>query len=86
LWLGYIIKFYKKAGYNILSSSVIVYGAPQYLTYDEEHSTTPINPYGRTKLIIKEIILNWVATNEIYMGTILRYFNPDGAHSSGKII
>ena len=43
-----------KAGCNniVFSSSATVYGKPQYLPYDEEHPTDPVNPYGRTKLIV----------------------------------
>jgi len=44
---------------NIFSSSATVYGDPKYLPYDEEHSTNPVNPYGRTKLIIEGIIKDW---------------------------
>ena len=40
----------------VFSSSATVYGKPQYLPYDEEHPTNPVNPYGRTKLIIENII------------------------------
>jgi UDP-glucose 4-epimerase len=47
-----------KAGCNniVFSSSATVYGKPQYLPYDEEHPTNPVNPYGRTKLMIENII------------------------------
>ena len=40
----------------VFSSSATVYGKPQYLPYDEEHPTNPVNPYGRTKLMIENII------------------------------
>ena len=39
----------------IFSSSATVYGIPHYLPYDENHPTSPVNPYGRTKLIIEKI-------------------------------
>ena len=50
-----------KAGCNsiVCSSSATVYGDPQYLPYDEEHPTNPVNPYGRTKLMIENIICDW---------------------------
>ena len=62
----------------IFSSSCAVYGNPEYLPLNEEHPTKPINPYGRCKLIIEEILkdlnnaygLNYVS---------LRYFNAAGA-------
>jgi UDP-glucose 4-epimerase len=76
-----------KAGCNIIifSSSATVYGKPQYLPYDEEHPTNPVNPYGRTKLIIENIINDWTKVHTKRKGIILRYFNPVGAHESGQI-
>jgi UDP-glucose 4-epimerase len=69
----------------VFSSSATVYGKPQYLPYDEEHPTNPVNPYGRTKLIIEDIISDWTKVDIKRKGTILRYFNPVGAHASGLI-
>jgi len=69
----------------VFSSSATVYGEPQYLPYDEEHPTNPVNPYGRTKLIIENIISDWTKVDTKNKGTILRYFNPVGAHESGQI-
>lgn len=43
----------------VFSLSATVYGKPQYLPYDEEHPNKPVNPYGRTKLIIENIINDW---------------------------
>ena len=76
-----------KAGCSriVFSSSATVYGEPQYLPYDEEHPTNPVNPYGRSKLIIENIINDWTKTAHERRGTILRYFNPVGAHESGQI-
>jgi UDP-glucose 4-epimerase len=69
----------------VFSSSATVYGKPQYLPYDEEHPTNPVNPYGRSKLIIENIIRDWTKIDSKRRGTILRYFNPVGAHESGQI-
>ena len=69
----------------VFSSSATVYGKPKYLPYDEEHPTNPANPYGRTKLIIENIIHDWIKVDSKRNGTILRYFNPVGAHESGQI-
>jgi len=69
----------------VFSSSATVYGKPQYLPYDEKHPTNPANPYGRTKLIIENIIRDWIKVDSKRRGTILRYFNPVGAHESGQI-
>jgi len=76
-----------KAGCDniVFSSSATVYGKPQYLPYDEEHPTNPVNPYGRSKLIIENIIRDWANVDPKRRGTILRYFNPVGAHESGQI-
>jgi len=70
---------------TVFSSSATVYGEPEYLPYDEEHPTNPVNPYGRTKLIIENIISDWTKLDTKRKGTILRYFNPVGAHASGQI-
>jgi UDP-glucose 4-epimerase len=69
----------------VFSSSATVYGKPKYLPYDEEHPTNPVNPYGRTKLIIENIISDWTKQVSSRKGTVLRYFNPVGAHESGQI-
>jgi UDP-glucose 4-epimerase len=76
-----------EAGCNniVFSSSATVYGKPEYLPYDEEHPTNPVNPYGRTKLIIENIINDWITVGKERKGIILRYFNPVGAHESGQI-
>jgi UDP-glucose 4-epimerase len=76
-----------KAGCNsiVFSSSATVYGEPHYLPYDEEHPTNPVNPYGRTKLIIENIINEWTKIDTNRKGVVLRYFNPVGAHESGQI-
>jgi UDP-glucose 4-epimerase len=55
------------------------------LSYDEEHPINPVNPYGRTKLIIKGIINDWTKVDVKRKGTILRYFNLAGAYESGQI-
>jgi len=69
----------------VFSSSATVYGKPKYLPYDEEHPTHPVNPYGRTKLMIENIIHDWTKVDLKRKGTISRYFNLVGAHLSGQI-
>jgi UDP-glucose 4-epimerase len=69
----------------VFSSSATVYGNPHYLPYDELHPTNPVNPYGVTKLMIEQIIRSWSEADNERIGTILRYFNPVGAHKSGQI-
>lgn len=69
----------------VFSSSATVYGDPQYLPYDEEHPTYPINPYGRTKLQVEEILKDLATSDSSWSISLLRYFNPVGAHESGLI-
>jgi UDP-glucose 4-epimerase len=69
----------------VFSSSATVYGDPQYLPYDEKHPTNPVNPYGRSKLMIENIIRDWTTIDTERKGVVLRYFNPVGAHESGQI-
>ena len=84
--ISLLLAMSKAACNNIVfSSSATVYGKPQYLPYDEEHPTKPVNPYGRTKLITENIIYDWTQVDTNRKGTILRYFNPVGAHESGQI-
>jgi UDP-glucose 4-epimerase len=69
----------------VFSSSATVYGIPEYVPHDEAHPLAPINPYGRTKLFVEEIIRDWVAAETYRSAVLLRYFNPVGAHESGQI-
>lgn len=69
----------------VFSSSATVYGKPHYLPYDEAHPCAPVNPYGRTKYFIEQILSDWSATDVGKSAMLLRYFNPVGAHKSGKI-
>ncbi len=77
------LKEYKCSNF-IFSSSATVYGNPEYLPYDEEHLTKPINNYGRTKLAAEQIIHDWADNNNISTLS-LRYFNPVGAHITALI-
>lgn len=69
----------------VFSSSATVYGEPKYLPYDEMHSLTPINVYGKTKLMVENVLQDLSASNNQWRIAILRYFNPVGAHVSGLI-
>jgi len=69
----------------VFSSSATVYGEPQYLPLDEAHPTNAVNPYGRTKLHIEEMLFDLCAGNPDFRAVCLRYFNPAGAHPSGLI-
>jgi UDP-glucose 4-epimerase len=69
----------------VFSSSATVYGVPKYLPYDEAHPTSPINPYGRSKLHVEEILSDLAESNKEWSVAVLRYFNPVGAHESAMI-
>ncbi|MEO7106189.1 MAG: UDP-glucose 4-epimerase GalE [Rhodoferax sp.] len=69
----------------VFSSSATVYGAPQFLPYTEDHPLAPTNPYGRTKLMVEDILRDAFASDTSWKFSILRYFNPVGAHASGLI-
>jgi len=69
----------------VFSSSATVYGEPQYLPIDENHPTRAINPYGRTKLHIEEMLQDIVGSDSAFGVVCLRYFNPVGANESGLI-
>lgn len=69
----------------IFSSSATVYGNPQKLPIDESHPLAATNPYGRTKLFIEEMLRDFYQANYDWHISILRYFNPVGAHESGMI-
>ncbi|MXU66612.1 UDP-glucose 4-epimerase GalE [Oceanomicrobium pacificus] len=69
----------------VFSSSATVYGDPDYLPYDEAHPRRPTNVYGRTKLAVEEMLADWCVSNAATSAVLLRYFNPVGAHSSGRI-
>jgi UDP-glucose 4-epimerase len=70
----------------VFSSSATVYGEPEVLPLVESARLQATNPYGRTKLFIEEILRDVHASNPSFWNTlILRYFNPIGAHPSGRI-
>lgn len=69
----------------VFSSSATVYGEPQRLPIDEGHPTQAVNPYGQTKLMCENVLADLVRADRGWRVSILRYFNPVGAHSSGLI-
>jgi UDP-glucose 4-epimerase len=69
----------------VFSSSATVYGQPRYLPLDECHPTSATSPYGRTKLMIEEMLEDVAHADPEWRIAILRYFNPVGAHGSGLI-
>ncbi|MFZ4480792.1 MAG: UDP-glucose 4-epimerase GalE, partial [Rhodoferax sp.] len=69
----------------VFSSSATVYGEPQCLPLTEQHPLSATNPYGRTKLVIEEMLRDLHRSDPGWRLSILRYFNPVGAHRSGMI-
>ena len=69
----------------VFSSSATVYGEPGTTQYDETLPTKLINVYGRSKLMVENILTDLVHANPALNVACLRYFNPVGAHSSGLI-
>ncbi len=69
----------------IFSSSATVYGNNNPSPLQEDYPCAPINPYGRTKWMNEIILQDFQAANQDYNITLLRYFNPVGAHPSGRI-
>lgn len=67
----------------VFSSSAAVYGEPLFLPISESHPLSPLNPYGRSKLMIEEVLRDLYNSTPGWRISILRYFNPTGAHESG---
>jgi UDP-glucose 4-epimerase len=69
----------------VFSSSATVYGDPQRLPLTEDAALSATNPYGQTKLVGEQILRDVGAANPAWQTGCLRYFNPVGAHASGRI-
>ena len=74
-----------KVEHIIFSSSATVYGMNNISPLTEDLSTSAINPYGYTKLMMEQILTDVALANSDWSVTNLRYFNPIGAHESGLI-
>jgi UDP-glucose 4-epimerase len=86
---GSIILFKTMIKYDVkalvFSSSATVYGDPHTVPIKEDFPLKPTNPYGRTKLVIEEILKDIHFAHPDFNVALLRYFNPVGTHSSGLI-
>jgi len=69
----------------VFSSSATVYGVPEFLPYTEAHPLRPMNPYGESKLAVERLLEAESAAHPGFAHARLRYFNPIGAHPSGRI-
>ena len=69
----------------VFSSSCTVYGEPDVVPITEDESLSAVNPYGQTKLTIEYILKDLYRSDNRFNISLLRYFNPVGAHKSGEI-
>ena len=69
----------------VFSSSATVYGQPKSLPIKEDSQLGATNPYGRTKLYTEEMLRDIYKADSNWQFALLRYFNPVGAHESGRI-
>ena len=69
----------------VFSSSATVYGMNNPVPYKEEFPTSATNPYGYTKVMIEQILIDLANADKEWSVALLRYFNPIGAHESGLI-
>ena len=78
----------KQAGVRrlVFSSSAAVYGAQEQMPIGEDAPTqSPTNPYGRSKLMVEELLRDLAQSDSTWHIAVLRYFNPVGAHESGLL-
>jgi UDP-glucose 4-epimerase len=69
----------------VFSSSATVYGVPARLPVTEDAPLAPFNPYGHGKAMVEQMLRDWCAADGEAVAVALRYFNPVGAHPSGRI-
>lgn len=69
----------------VFSSSCTVYGDPERIPITEDCALAPVNPYGRSKRMIEQILEDLRRSDSTWRIAVLRYFNPVGAHASGRI-
>ncbi len=69
----------------VFSSSATVYGDPVGVPVQEDAAIAPTNPYGRTKAVIERLLMDLAAAGGGWRVSLLRYFNPVGAHPSGDL-
>ncbi|MEL7480195.1 MAG: UDP-glucose 4-epimerase GalE, partial [Pseudomonadota bacterium] len=81
-----LVKAAQEAGVGafVFSSTCAVYGPPQRLPLDETHPLAPISPYGRTKMMVEQVLED-LRTHHAFPAVSLRYFNASGAHWQSEI-
>lgn len=78
------IMLFNKVKHFIFSSTAAVYGEPQYTPIDERHPIAAINPYGRSKVMVEEILKDYAHSDGLSYAS-LRYFNAAGADPQGRV-
>ena len=73
-----------QTNYFVFSSTAAIFGNPEYVPMDEAHPKAPINPYGRTKLMVEQMLDDYDRAYGL-KSVRLRYFNAAGAHPSGAL-
>ncbi len=68
----------------VFSSTAAIYGNPEYVPIDEAHPKQPINPYGRSKLMVEQILMDYDRAYDL-KSFCFRYFNAAGADPSGEL-
>ncbi|CAG9623261.1 UDP-glucose 4-epimerase GalE [Sutcliffiella rhizosphaerae] len=83
----YLCEVMQKHGVKnmVFSSSATVYGLPESVPISESFPLSATNPYGQTKLMIEQILRDLHVSDSEWSISLLRYFNPIGAHESGRI-
>ena len=69
----------------VFSSSATVYGEPPSVQFREDFPLSPVNPYGRSKMMVEDVLRDVAKGDASWRVALLRYFNPVGAHGSGMI-
>lgn len=68
----------------VFSSTAAIFGEPRYVPIDEAHPQAPINPYGRSKLMVEQLLADFEKAHGL-RSVCLRYFNAAGAHPNGRL-
>jgi UDP-glucose 4-epimerase len=69
----------------VFSSTCAVYGEPERVPVTEEEKKAPVSPYGRSKLMVEQILADWAAAHPRFAFAALRYFNASGCSMDGKL-
>jgi UDP-glucose 4-epimerase len=72
-------------GKFVFSSTCAVYGEPKNIPVTEDEKKAPVSPYGRSKLMVEEILSDWAVANKNFSFAALRYFNASGCSMDGKL-